>query len=114
MKSVKTRLTATKDAIKSFVASRRDDRVGLVVFSDNAYVISPLTFDHEYIIRYVDLIDDQLLRGEGMTAIGDGLALANSMLASASARERVKLFRLAWDVAGATSRCLGVTGRIRS
>src|SRR5919201_314866 len=82
MKSVKSRLTATKDAIKTFVASRRDDRIALVVFSDNAYVISPLTFDHEYVIRYVDLIDDQLLRGEGMTAIGDGLALANHVLAS--------------------------------
>jgi Ca-activated chloride channel family protein len=81
MKAVKTRLTATKDAIKSFVASRRDDRVALVVFSDNAYVISPLTFDHEYVIRYVDLVDDQLLRGEGMTAIGDGLALSNYLLA---------------------------------
>jgi len=83
-KSVKTRLTATKDAIKSFVTSRRDDRIALVVFSDNAYVISPLTFDHEYVIRYVDLIDDQLLRGEGMTAIGDGLALANYLLAKQS------------------------------
>jgi len=87
MKSVKLRLTATKDAIKSFVASRRDDRIALVVFSDNAYVISPLTFDHEYVIRYVDLIDDQLLRGEGMTAIGDGLALSNHLLASASDRD---------------------------
>jgi Ca-activated chloride channel family protein len=85
--AVKTRLSATKDAIKSFVASRRDDRVGLIVFSDNAYVVSPLTFDHDYVIRYVDLIDDQLLRGEGMTAIGDGLALSNYLLASASARE---------------------------
>ena len=79
--SVQTRLTATKNAIKSFVASRRDDRIALVVFSDNAYVISPLTFDHQYVTRYVDLIDDQLLRGEGMTAIGDGLALANNLLA---------------------------------
>ena len=87
MKSVKSRLTATKDAIRSFVASRRDDRIALVVFSDNAYVISPLTFDHEYVIRYVDLIDDQLLRGEGMTAIGDGLALSNHLLASASDRD---------------------------
>src|SRR5438874_1519312 len=85
--SVKTRLTATKDAIRSFVTSRRDDRIALVVFSDNAYVISPLTFDHEYVIRYVDLIDDQLLRGEGMTAIGDGLALSNHLLASASDRD---------------------------
>src|SRR5262249_30480059 len=39
----KTRLEATKDAIKTFVRHRRDDRVALVVFSDNAYVISPLT-----------------------------------------------------------------------
>jgi Ca-activated chloride channel family protein len=85
--SAKSRLTATKEAIKSFVASRRDDRIALVVFSDNAYVISPLTFDHEYVIRYVDLIDDQLLRGEGMTAIGDGLALSNHLLASASGRD---------------------------
>ena len=83
-KAARTRLTATKDAIKSFVAARRDDRIALVVFSDNAYVISPLTFDHEYVRRYVDLVDDQLLRGEGMTAIGDGLALANHLLARQS------------------------------
>jgi Ca-activated chloride channel homolog len=87
--NAKTRLDATKDAIKSFVASRRDDRIALVVFSDNAYVISPLTFDHDYVIRYVDLVDDQLLRGEGMTAIGDGLALANYLLVKqASAADR--------------------------
>lgn len=85
MKTVTTRLAATKNAIRSFVTSRRDDRVALVVFSDNAYVISPLTFDHEYVVRYVDLIDDQLLRGEGMTAIGDGLALSNYLLAKQSA-----------------------------
>src|SRR5207245_4857457 len=83
-RSVKTRLTATKDAIRSFVMSRRDDRIALVVFSDNAYVVSPLTFDHEYVVRYVDLIDDQLLRNEGMTAIGDGLALSNHVLARQS------------------------------
>ena len=96
-KDVRTRLTATKDAIKSLVASRRDDRIALVVFSDNAYVISPLTFDHEYVIRYIDLVDDQLLRGEGMTAIGDGLALANDLLArqaSASDREQTARGRL--------------------
>ena len=81
----KTRLEATKDAIKAFVRRRRDDRVGLVVFSDNAYVVSPLTFDHEYLIRYIDLVDDQILRGEGMMAIGEGLALSNYLLARQSA-----------------------------
>jgi Ca-activated chloride channel family protein len=76
-----TRLEATKDAIKSFVMRRRDDRMALIVFSDNAYVVSPLTFDHGYLLRYIDMVDDQILRGEGMTAIGDGLALANYLLA---------------------------------
>lgn len=77
----KTRLEATKDAIRSFVQRRRDDRLALIVFSDNAYVVSPLTFDHGYLLRYIDMVDDQILRGEGMTAIGDGLALANYLLA---------------------------------
>ena len=85
----KTRLEATKDAIKTFVSHRHDDRIGLVVFSDNPYVVSPLTFDHEYLRRYVDLVDDQILRGEGMTAIGDGLALANYLLSrQAAMRDR--------------------------
>ena len=87
-KSVKTRLTATKEAITSFVNARRDDRIALIVFSDNAYIVSPLTFDHHYLVRYVDLIDDQLLRGEGMTAIGEGLALSNHLLVKQSGADR--------------------------
>jgi Ca-activated chloride channel family protein len=81
----KTRLDATKDALKSFVRARRDDRIGLVVFSNYPYVVSPLTFDHEYVLRYIDFVDDKILEGEGQTAIGDGLALANYMLARQTA-----------------------------
>jgi Ca-activated chloride channel family protein len=76
-----TRLDATKAAIKAFVARRVDDRIGLVIFSDNAYVISPLTFDHASLSRYIDFVDNDLLRGEGMTAIGEGLALSTALLA---------------------------------
>jgi Ca-activated chloride channel family protein len=76
-----TRLDATKEAIKSFVAHRHDDRVGLVVFSTNAYVVSPLSLDYEYLRRYVDMVDDQILRGEGMTGLGEGIAVANYLLA---------------------------------
>ena len=81
----KTRLEATKEAIRTFVRSRRDDRIGLVVFSDNPYVVSPLTFDHDYLLRYIDFVDDQILQGEGQTAIGDGLALSNHLLARQAA-----------------------------
>jgi Ca-activated chloride channel family protein len=80
LKRGRTRLEAVKTALKAFVRNRRDDRIGLVVFSDNAYVVSPLTFDHEYVLHYIDMVDDKILEGEGQTAIGDGLALANYVL----------------------------------
>jgi Ca-activated chloride channel family protein len=84
----KTRLETTKDAIRDFISRRREDRIGLVVFSDHAYIVSPLTFDHASLSEYVDLVDEQILRGEGMTAIGDGLALANYLLSKQSTSDR--------------------------
>jgi Ca-activated chloride channel family protein len=80
-----TRLTIIKRAIADFIARRRaGDRIGLIVFSDNAYVVSPLTFDHASLQRYVAMIDTEILRGEGMTAIGEGLGVAHTLLARQS------------------------------
>lgn len=76
----KTRLDTMKEALSQFINSRREDRIALVVFSDNAYVVSPLTFDYEYLLQYLEMIDAKILEGEGMTAIGDGIALANYLL----------------------------------
>jgi Ca-activated chloride channel family protein len=83
----RTRMDAVKDAVRTFVRTRRDDRIGLVVFSDNAYVISPLTFDHEYLLHYIDFVDDKILQGEGQTAIGDGLALSNYVLSRQATKD---------------------------
>lgn len=74
------RIDAIKDALRGFIARRHDDRIGLVVFSDNAYVVSPLTFDRGHLLGYFDLIDPNTLFGEGMTAIGEGLAKARALL----------------------------------
>jgi len=76
-----TRLEVTKKALTDFIARRRDDRIGLLVFSDNAYVLSPLTLDHAALQRHVATIDGRTLYGEGMTAIGEGVALASTLLA---------------------------------
>ena len=83
----RTRLDAVKDAVRTFVRTRRDDRIGLIVFSDNPYVISPLTFDHDYLLHYIDFVDDRILQGEGQTAIGDGLALSNYLLSRQATAE---------------------------
>lgn len=76
-----TRLEVTKKALSDFIARRPDDRIGLLVFSDNAYVLSPLTVDHASLQRHVAMIDAATLAGEGMTAIGEGVALASALLA---------------------------------
>jgi Ca-activated chloride channel family protein len=77
----RTRLDVTKRAIADLIDRRRDDRIGVIVFSENAYVISPLTIDHANLKRYVLMIDNQILRDEGLTAIGEGVILANALLA---------------------------------
>jgi Mg-chelatase subunit ChlD len=59
-----------------------------VVFSDNAYVVSPLTLDHDYLQRYVGSIDEQTLRSEGMTAIGEGVMTATMLLERQARDER--------------------------
>ena len=76
-----TRLEITKKALVDFVARRPDDRVGLVVFSDYPYVVSPLTFDHQYLRDYINMIDAKTLENEGLTAIGEGIATASALLA---------------------------------
>jgi Ca-activated chloride channel family protein len=75
-----TRLDRTKAALRAFINSRHGDRLGLVVFSNYAYVVSPLTLDREYLLRYLDIVDDQILRNEAMTAIGDGIDMAAFLL----------------------------------
>ncbi len=46
------RLTAAKHVINDFIASRPNDRIGLVAFAGKARLCSPLTLDHA-ILRYV-------------------------------------------------------------
>ncbi len=75
-----TRLEVIKAALKDFVSLRRNDRIGFVVFSENAYVISPLTTDYVYLTRYIEMIDQNTLSGEGYTAIGEGVAAATQLL----------------------------------
>ena len=68
-----TKLEAVKQAIRAFVESRRGDRIGTLVFSEKAYVVSPLTLDYRYVSDYLNFIDYRTLAGEGRTAIGDAV-----------------------------------------
>lgn len=68
------RLEGVKTVVNEFIAQRRNDRIGLVVFGTNAYLQSPLTLDHRVIQDMVRRLQVGVA-GED-TAIGDGLGLS--------------------------------------
>ncbi|WP_295042203.1 VWA domain-containing protein [uncultured Paracoccus sp.] len=82
-----TRLDAVKRTASAFVAARRGDRIGLVIFGERAYFAAPLTFDVDAVARAID--EAQIgISGRG-TAISDGLGLAAKRLARSDAPTRV-------------------------
>lgn len=66
-----SRLAATKAVVKSFVKQRLDDRIGLVVFGDDAFTQAPLTLDHDVLSKFIENIYLKMA-GQG-TAIGSGI-----------------------------------------
>jgi Ca-activated chloride channel family protein len=72
-----SKMEAVKKSALQFVQKRAGDAVGLVVFSNNGYLVSPATFDHESLSQYLLMTGTYTLVNEGYTAIGDGLNMAN-------------------------------------
>lgn len=68
------RLTALKFVVKEFIKARVADRIGLVVFGDQAFTQCPLTLDHDILNAFVDSMEIGMA-GQG-TAIGSALAIA--------------------------------------
>ena len=56
------RLESAKEVARNFVKGRFQDRIGLVVFSGDAYSRSPLTTDYELLNTYIDDIVDGIYR----------------------------------------------------
>jgi len=71
-----SRMEAVKRSALDFISKRPGDAIGLVVFSNNGYLVSPATFDHESMTQYMLMTGTQTLVNEGYTAIGEGLATA--------------------------------------
>lgn len=84
------RLEAAKDVIGDFISQRPYDRLGLVIFSNEAFNSSPLTLDHNMVDRSLDQVElAEELGLEDGTAIGLGIANAANMLANSDANSKV-------------------------
>ncbi len=69
-----TRLNVIKQAASDFIERRQGDRVGLVLFSDRAYLQAPLTFDLQVVAKLLEQAQVGLTGQR--TAIGDAIAIS--------------------------------------
>lgn len=81
------RLEASKAVADEFVDRRAFDRIGLVVFSGEAFSQCPLTTDHKVVKEFLGGLKCGIL--EDGTAIGDGLATAVNRLKDSEAKSKV-------------------------
>ncbi len=68
------RLTMLKALLGDFIERRNGDRLGLILFADDAYMQTPMTYDRKTVKQ---MLDEAVLGLVGQkTAIGDAIALA--------------------------------------
>lgn len=82
------RLEAAKQVAKDFIAGRFQDRIGIVIFSGDAYSLAPLTTDYKLLNSYIDEITFEKIDASG-TAIGSALAVATNRMRESDSKSKV-------------------------
>lgn len=85
-----SRIEAAKRSVREIIKNLRGDRVGIIPFSDSAYIQMPLTDDYSIAENYISVIDTKLISGGG-TDIKKGLQLANSSYTEINSQNKVVL-----------------------
>ncbi len=82
------RLEAAKQVALDFIAGRMQDRIGLVVFSGDAFSLAPLTTDYDLLRTYVKSINFDMIENRG-TAIGSAIAVVTNRMRESDAVSKV-------------------------
>ena len=83
------RLEAAKEVIDAFVQARTSDRIGLVIFSREAFTQCPLTIDYSVLRNLLGDIKTGMI--EDGTAIGNGIANGVNRLKDSKAKSKVMI-----------------------
>jgi Ca-activated chloride channel family protein len=81
------RLVIAKDVLRQFVEKRVGDRIGLVAFAGRAYIASPLTLDHGFLLQNLERLNIGTL--EDGTAIGSAISAAANRLREIQAKSKI-------------------------
>ena len=82
------RLEAAKEVARDFIRGRFQDRIGIVIFSGDAYSLAPLTTDYELLFTYIDDINFDKIENRG-TAIGSALGVAINRMSETDSKSKV-------------------------
>ena len=74
-----TRIEIAKQKAVEFIKGRVDDRIGMVLFAQDALTYAPLTTDYEFLKQQIKEINLGVLPKQG-TAVGSGIAVAVNLL----------------------------------
>jgi Ca-activated chloride channel homolog len=82
-----TRVDAIREVTRKFIEGRPNDRIGIVAFAGRPYVVSPMTLDHDWLLKNLERVKIGLV--EDGTAIGSGMAAAANRLNDKRSKSRV-------------------------
>jgi len=82
------RLEAAKETALNFIEGRFQDRIGIVIFSGEAYSLAPLTLDYDLLNNYIKDIDFEMIENRG-TAIGSALAVGTNRMRESDSKSKV-------------------------
>ena len=86
------RIDVVKDQVREFILSRirtnSNDRIGIILFSDQAHVLSPLTYDKGLLLNLTEEIDPKLASGP-LTNISAAINMAISRFEEAGTNKKI-------------------------
>jgi Ca-activated chloride channel family protein len=82
-----TRIDAIREVTRKFIEGRPNDRIGIIAFAGRPYVVSPMTLDHDWLLKNLERVKIGLV--EDGTAIGSGIAAAANRLNDKRSKSRV-------------------------
>jgi Ca-activated chloride channel homolog len=81
-------LEAAKKVAMDFIKGRIQDRIGLVVFSGDAFSLAPLTTDYDLLRSYIKEIGFEMIENRG-TAIGSAMAVVTNRMRESESKSKV-------------------------
>ncbi len=82
------RLESAKEVARNFINGRVQDRIGIVVFSGDAFSLTPLTTDYALLNSYIDEMNFDMIENRG-TAIGSALAVVTNRMRESESKSKV-------------------------